>query len=76
MRPFFGRRSEPTTLLVLKRLMMIILVTCLTGYFSILIIDVVQDTPIIKTSFVDFDAIRPPRFIFKSDYNYTIINLS
>ncbi|CAG8663685.1 8467_t:CDS:2 [Rhizophagus irregularis] len=40
---------------------------------SILIIDVVQDTPIIKTSFVDFDAIRPPRFIFKSDYNFTII---
>ncbi|GBC48025.2 hypothetical protein GLOIN_2v1776888 [Rhizophagus irregularis DAOM 181602=DAOM 197198] len=32
-----------------------------------------QDTPIIKTSFVDFDAIRPPRFIFKSDYNFTII---
>uniref|UniRef100_U9TSF4 Uncharacterized protein n=1 Tax=Rhizophagus irregularis (strain DAOM 181602 / DAOM 197198 / MUCL 43194) TaxID=747089 RepID=U9TSF4_RHIID len=57
MRPFFGRRSEPTTPLVI----------------SILIIDVVQDTPIIKTSFVDFDAIRPPRFIFKSDYNFTII---
>ena len=54
------RRSEPTTLLVLKLLMMIILVACLTGYLSMVIIDVVQDAPIVKTSFVDSNAIRPP----------------
>ncbi|CAB4493426.1 unnamed protein product [Rhizophagus irregularis] len=48
MRPFFGRRSEPTTplskILQLSKLLLF-----------------------------DFDAIRPSRFIFKSDYNFTII---
>ncbi|CAB5093648.1 unnamed protein product [Rhizophagus irregularis] len=66
------RRSEPTTLLVLKLLMMIILVACLTGYLSIVIIDVVQDAPIAKTSFVESNTIRPPNFIFRSQYNFTI----
>ncbi|CAB4416567.1 unnamed protein product [Rhizophagus irregularis] len=66
------RRSEPMTLLVLKLLMMIILVACLTGYLSIVIIDVVQDAPIAKTSFVESNTIRPPSFIFKSQYNFTI----
>ncbi|CAB4373734.1 unnamed protein product [Rhizophagus irregularis] len=66
------RRSEPTTLLLLKLMMMIILVACLTGYLSMVIIDVVQDAPIVKTSFVDSNAIPPPSFIFKSNFNFTI----
>ncbi|RGB28215.1 hypothetical protein C1646_768108 [Rhizophagus diaphanus] len=66
------RRSEPTTLLLLKLFMMIILVACLTGYLSIIIIDVVQDAPIVKTSFDNSNGIRPPSFIFKSEYNFTI----
>lgn len=53
------RRSEPTTLLVLKLFIMIILVACFTGYLAIVIIDVTQDVPIIRTSFVS-SPIRPP----------------
>ena len=54
------RRSEPRTLLVLKLFMMIILMACLTGYLAIVIIDVIQDAPIIRTSFINQDGIRPP----------------
>jgi hypothetical protein len=53
------RRSEPTTLLVLKLLIMIILVACLTGYLAIVIIDIIQDAPIIRTSHFK-SPIRPP----------------
>jgi hypothetical protein len=53
------RRSEPTTLLVLKLIIMIILVACLAGYLTIVIIDVIQDAPIIRTSYIK-SAIRPP----------------
>ncbi|POG76549.1 hypothetical protein GLOIN_2v1768947 [Rhizophagus irregularis DAOM 181602=DAOM 197198] len=65
------RRSEPTTLLVLKLFIMIILVACFTGYLAIVIIDVTQDVPIIRTSFVS-SPIRPPILLFKSDYNFTV----
>ncbi|GBC04955.1 hypothetical protein RclHR1_05970012 [Rhizophagus clarus] len=54
------RRSEPMTLLVLKLLIMIILISCLTGYLAIVMIDVIQDAPITRTSFVNFKNIRPP----------------
>ncbi|CAB4386960.1 unnamed protein product [Rhizophagus irregularis] len=54
------RRSEPTVLLGLKIFTMIMLITCLTGYLTVVIIDVKQDAPIIKTSFVDVDGVPPP----------------
>ncbi|CAB4495216.1 hypothetical protein RhiirA5_412878 [Rhizophagus irregularis] len=65
------RRSEPTILLVLKLIIMIILVACLTGYLTIVIIDVIQDAPIIRTSYIK-STIRPPSFVIKSRYNFTI----
>jgi hypothetical protein len=54
------RRSEPTILLGLKIFTMIMLITCLTGYLTVVIIDVKQDAPIIKTSFIDVDGVPPP----------------
>jgi hypothetical protein len=54
------RRSEPTILLVLKLFTMIIFMACLTGYLVVVIIDVNQDTPIIKTSFINVDGVPPP----------------
>ncbi|GBC04953.1 hypothetical protein RclHR1_05970010 [Rhizophagus clarus] len=65
------RRSEPMTLLVLKLLIMIILIACLTGYLAIVIIDITQDAPIIRTSYME-SPIRPPSFVIKSNYNFTI----
>ncbi|RGB23703.1 hypothetical protein C1646_774138 [Rhizophagus diaphanus] len=65
------RRSEPMTLLVLKLIIMIILIACLAGYLTIVIIDVIQDAPIIRTSYIK-SAIRPPSFVIKSRYNFTI----
>ncbi|RIA80025.1 hypothetical protein C1645_839419 [Glomus cerebriforme] len=65
------RRSEPTFIFVLKLVIMVMLIVCLTGYFAIMIIDVNQDAPIIMTSFVT-DAIRPPNFIFTSKYNFIL----
>jgi hypothetical protein len=53
------RRSEPTILLALKLLIMIILIACLTGYLAIVIIDIIQDAPIIRTSYF-YSPIRPP----------------
>ncbi|RIA99295.1 hypothetical protein C1645_800671 [Glomus cerebriforme] len=66
------RRSEPTILYGLKLFMMIILIACLTGYLAIVIIDVNQDAPIIMSSFTNINTIRPPNFIFKSSYNFTL----
>ena len=54
------RRSEPTILLGLKLFTMIILMACLTGYLVVVIIDVNQDAPNIKTSFTSVDAVPPP----------------
>ena len=54
------RRSEPAALLILKLFMMIILLACLTGYLVIVIIDIIQDAPIIITSFTSQDSLRPP----------------
>ncbi|CAB5093612.1 unnamed protein product [Rhizophagus irregularis] len=62
---------KPTILLVLKLIIMIILVACLTGYLTIVIIDVIQDAPIIRTSYIK-STIRPPSFVIKSRYNFTI----
>ncbi|RIA84945.1 hypothetical protein C1645_831519 [Glomus cerebriforme] len=55
-----NRRSEPIILFGLKLFTMIILIACLTGYLVIVLIDVEQDAPIIRTSFVNVDAIHPP----------------
>ncbi|CAB4495224.1 uncharacterized protein OCT59_010266 [Rhizophagus irregularis] len=69
------RHTEPRILLLLKLFMMIILVACLAGYLAIILIDIQQDAPIIRTSFHISDdnlPIRPPSFIFKSEYNFTI----
>ncbi|CAG8598736.1 8118_t:CDS:2 [Rhizophagus irregularis] len=41
------------------------------GYLTIVIIDVIQDAPIIRTSYIK-SAIRPPSFVIKSRYNFTI----
>uniref|UniRef100_U9UHL4 Uncharacterized protein n=1 Tax=Rhizophagus irregularis (strain DAOM 181602 / DAOM 197198 / MUCL 43194) TaxID=747089 RepID=U9UHL4_RHIID len=41
---------------------------------SLVIIGVAQDAPIAKTSFVESNTIRPPNFIFKSQYNFTILS--
>ncbi|CAB5391169.1 unnamed protein product [Rhizophagus irregularis] len=66
------RRSEPTVLLGLKIFTMIMLITCLTGYLTVVIIDVKQDAPIIKTSFVDVDGVPPPSLHFSTNYNFSI----
>lgn len=57
------RYTEPRILLLLKLFMMIILVACLAGYLAIILIDIQQDAPIIRTSFHISDdnlPIRPP----------------
>jgi hypothetical protein len=54
------RRSEPIVLFGLKLFTMIMLIACLTGYLAVVIIDVKQDAPIIKTSFIDVDGVPPP----------------
>src|SRR4051794_28832636 len=54
------RRSESKILLRLKWFTMLVLMGCLVGYTAIVIIDVNQDAPIIKTSFTNADAIRVP----------------
>jgi hypothetical protein len=55
------RRSEPTILLGLKLFTMTILMTCLTGYLVVVIMDVKQDDGlIIKTSYINVDAVPPP----------------
>ncbi|CAB4495227.1 hypothetical protein RhiirA5_412867 [Rhizophagus irregularis] len=66
------RRSEPTILLGLKIFTMIMLITCLTGYLTVVIIDVKQDAPIIKTSFIDVDGVPPPSLHFGASYNFSI----
>ncbi|RGB29336.1 hypothetical protein C1646_766733 [Rhizophagus diaphanus] len=68
------RRSEPTILLGLKIFTMIMLITCLTGYLVVVIIDVKQDAPIIKTSFIDVDGVPPPSLHFSADYNFSIVS--
>lgn len=54
------RRSEPKHLLRLKLFTMIMLIACLTGYLAVLIIDVNQVAPVIITSYVNVDGVRPP----------------
>ncbi|RIA84963.1 hypothetical protein C1645_831539 [Glomus cerebriforme] len=36
------------------------------------IMDVLQDEPVIRTSFVNVDALRPPNVIFRALYNFTL----
>ncbi|RIA84961.1 hypothetical protein C1645_831537 [Glomus cerebriforme] len=36
------------------------------------IMDVLQDEPVIRTSFVNVDALYPPNVIFKAAYNFTL----
>ncbi|RGB29339.1 hypothetical protein C1646_766736 [Rhizophagus diaphanus] len=70
------RHTEPRILLLLKLFIMIILVACLAGYLAIILIDIQKDGPIIRTSFHISDdnlPIRPPSFIFKSEFNFTIV---
>ncbi|CAG8598598.1 8110_t:CDS:2 [Rhizophagus irregularis] len=67
------RRSEPTILLGLKLFTMTILMACLTGYLVVVIIDVKQDDGlIIKTSYINVDAIPPPTVYFFASYNFSI----
>ncbi|CAB4416563.1 unnamed protein product [Rhizophagus irregularis] len=67
------RRSEPTILLGLKLFTMTILMTCLTGYLVVVIIDVKQDDGlIIKTSYINVDAVPPPTVYFYAGYNFSI----
>jgi hypothetical protein len=54
------RRSEPKHILGLKIFTMIMLISGFTGYLTVLIIDVIQDAPIIITSYVNVDGVRPP----------------
>jgi hypothetical protein len=57
------RHTEPKILLILKLIIMIIFIACLAGYLAVVIIDIRQDAPIIRTSFFDSDdthPIRPP----------------
>ncbi|CAB4386958.1 unnamed protein product [Rhizophagus irregularis] len=67
----YRRRSEPPILFILKLFIMIIFIACLTAYLSFVIKDVIFDAPIIKTSFIN-SIFRPPNFIVKSPYNFTI----
>lgn len=55
-----NRRSEPKYLLGLKIFTMIVLISGLTGYLAVLIVDVNQDAPIIITSYVNVDGVRAP----------------
>ncbi|PKC67629.1 hypothetical protein RhiirA1_458175 [Rhizophagus irregularis] len=67
------RRSEPTILLGLKLFTMTILMACLTGYLVVVIIDVKQDDGlIIKTSYINVDAVPPPTVYFYAGYNFRI----
>ncbi|RIA90348.1 hypothetical protein C1645_823483 [Glomus cerebriforme] len=66
------RRSESTFLLGLKLLIMIIILSGLTGYLAILIIEVKQDAPITITSFINVEGIRPPNLYFRCAYNISI----
>ncbi|RIA84959.1 hypothetical protein C1645_831534 [Glomus cerebriforme] len=66
------RRSEPTILYGLKLFIMIILMICLTGYLAVIIIDVMQDSPIIRTSFVSVDAVHAPNLYFLSNYVFNV----
>ncbi|RIA84951.1 hypothetical protein C1645_808518 [Glomus cerebriforme] len=51
--------------------------TCLTGYLAIVIIDVIQDAPIIITSFANVDAVHAPNLYFVSEYyRFNIISCS
>uniref|UniRef100_U9TVB5 Uncharacterized protein n=1 Tax=Rhizophagus irregularis (strain DAOM 181602 / DAOM 197198 / MUCL 43194) TaxID=747089 RepID=U9TVB5_RHIID len=52
---------------------MTILMACLTGYLVVVIIDVKQDDGlIIKTSYINVDAIPPPTVYFFASYNFSI----
>ena len=62
------RRSEPSILLGLKLITMVILIACLLGYLAYAVTIVRKDTPIIRTSFIEAEAIRAP-----SKYKYNLI---
>ncbi|CAG8676020.1 6337_t:CDS:2 [Rhizophagus irregularis] len=67
-----NRRSEPKYLLGLKIFTMIVLISGLTGYLAVLIVDVNQDAPIIITSYVNVDGVRAPNLHFGGVYNSSI----
>ncbi|CAB5360068.1 unnamed protein product [Rhizophagus irregularis] len=67
-----NRRSEPKHLLGLKIFTMIMLISGLTGYLAVLIVDVNQDAPIIITSYVNVDGVRAPNLHFGGGYNSSV----
>ncbi|CAG8455008.1 2010_t:CDS:2 [Funneliformis mosseae] len=67
------RKSEPRVVLLLRIFALLIISSCLISYITILIIDVNDEIPAIKTSEVPVDSIAIPDFAFSFGFSFKIV---
>ncbi|CAG8473123.1 3958_t:CDS:2 [Funneliformis caledonium] len=67
------RKSEPRVVLVMRVFALLIISSCLISYITILIIDVNDEIPAIKTSEVPVDSIAIPDFAFSFGFSFQIL---
>ncbi len=54
------RRTEPTSVIILRLIIMTFLISCFTGYIVILVIEVTGDEPVLKNSIIEAEEIPIP----------------
>ncbi|CAG8651398.1 10170_t:CDS:10 [Funneliformis caledonium] len=66
------RKTEPSSVILLRILIMILLISSLIGYFTILIIEVTNDDPIIADTIIEATEIPIPDMQFQFRYPFEL----
>ena len=66
------RKTEPTSIIMCRNFVMIIILALLIGYTILLIINIRNDVPILKTESRTENSLRLPTVNLEFDYNFFI----